>query len=176
MPGLLRLPELPGSSSPTSPCRHPHLSFPAEAASIVSLIFLPLSLSGACNATCHLEMAPSPLPERPSHSPSCCFICSLTHSFNNPSFGLLSAGPVPGIRTQAHCLSPCLQTAPGLVKHRRHKQKCWDKMQAWVIAWVRKRESLRRTWEGEPTLLVASCIVGPEGTCQPERGVAWGNA
>lgn len=82
-------------STPISPCRHPHLSFPAEAASIVSLVFLPLSLSGGCNATCHLEMAPSPLPERPSHGPSCCFICSLTHSFNNPSFGPAQCWPCP---------------------------------------------------------------------------------
>lgn len=149
-------------SAPLSPCRHPHLSFPPEAASVVSLVFLPLSLSGGCNATCHLEMAPSPLPERPAHSPSCCFTCSLTHSFTAPPSGLLSVGPAPGFRTQAHCPSRCLQTAPDLAKYRRHEHKCWGKMQAWVRAWVRKRESLRRTWEGEPTFPVVSCIVGTE--------------
>lgn len=72
-------------SSPTSPRHHPHPrlpSFPAEAASFVSLIFLPLSLSGNCNETCHLEMAPSPLPETLPHKPDCHFICSCGRSFS----------------------------------------------------------------------------------------------
>lgn len=35
---------------------------PAEAVAFVSFVFLPLSLSGSCNETCHLEMTPSPPP------------------------------------------------------------------------------------------------------------------
>lgn len=51
-------------SSPTSPCHHPTCCavISAEATSFVSLVFLPLSLSGSCKETCHLEMAPSPTP------------------------------------------------------------------------------------------------------------------
>lgn len=47
-------------SSPSSHCPHPSSSFiPCEAASVVSLVFLPLGLSSSCNEICHSETAPS---------------------------------------------------------------------------------------------------------------------
>lgn len=86
-------------SSSTSPCRHPHPpppSFPAEAASFVSLVFLPLSLSDSCDETCHLEMAPAPLQRCLRTVPTATyFICSLTQSFNNPPLEPAQCWPPP---------------------------------------------------------------------------------
>lgn len=113
MPGLLCLPKLLGSVLPLLPQLPPHPpSFPAEAILSVSLVFLPLSMSGNCQGNLSLRDDSQPPSQRCLHTaPSNRhFVCSLLHS---PSLGPAPCHPCPRHSCPGPIsLSPALKQLP----------------------------------------------------------------
>ena len=161
---------------PPPPAATPPSSFLAEAVSFVNLVFLPLSMSGSCNETCHLEMTPSPPPRDASTQPQLPPHL-LTHSFDNTSAGPAWCWPCPSSQGPGPSFCPLPSSSSQSGKRHGHKprSKIPVRVRAAAQGWRQLQGPGR---EKQPLCALGALGPGrsPSRMCQPEAGVERGKA